>query len=67
MMHMDKEEQKKKWKEMTREQKARYFRDYYLLWTVIFVLAAAAVIYVVWSFVRPKEERYSMRPFLMRH
>lgn len=41
---------------MTREQKARYFRDYYLLWTVIFVLAAAAVIYVVWSFVRPKEE-----------
>ncbi|MCH4040146.1 MAG: hypothetical protein LKG48_00680 [Lachnospiraceae bacterium] len=49
-----KEENKKRFKTMTIGQKLGFFRDYYLLRTVIIVGICAAAVFLIWNFVRPQ-------------
>lgn len=52
----DDETEKQKWSKMNKEQRLRYFRDYYLFKLILGVLAVAVVIFSIWHFTKPKME-----------
>ena len=46
--------EKEKWQEMDKEEKRRYFKDYYLLRVFLIILALAGIAYTAYSFLKPK-------------
>lgn len=47
---------KKNWKKMSAGQKLRYYKDYYLLLTVILLGAVCAAVFLIWHFTKPEEK-----------
>ncbi len=47
---------KKHWKEMTVGQKLQYFRDYYLIITLVAAAVLGTVIFLIWNFTKPQEK-----------
>ena len=48
---------KEGWKTMSSEEKLRYFKDYYLIKLIIGIASLAVVVYLVWTFVQPKQDQ----------
>lgn len=51
------ESEKQKWKRMEKGQRVQYFFDYYLMKLVVGLVCLSVIGFLVWSFVKPKEEK----------
>ncbi len=48
--------EKQKWREMSKEQRRQYFADYYLRRILCILAGAAAVLFLIWHFMKPADE-----------
>lgn len=53
---VEKQSEKQKWSNMKREQKIQYIADYYLVKIIVGIAAISCIIFLVWSFLKPREE-----------
>lgn len=50
------ETEKQKWQNMDKEQRRRYFLDYYLFRLIVGAAVILTVLFLIWHFVRPRDE-----------
>lgn len=48
--------EKQKWEEMNKEQRRQYFTDYYLRHLLCVLASLAAIVFLIWHFVKPADE-----------
>lgn len=53
---IEKQSEKQKWSNMEKEQKIQYITDYYLVKGIVLIAGILCIIFLIWSFLKPKEE-----------
>ncbi len=53
----EKQSERQKWSYMNREQKMQYIMDYYLVRGIVVIIAISCIVYLIFSFFKPREEK----------